>query len=90
MDAATNRVRAIFKDNTLAESDPDGLKRVQFKNGSSQSNVFKHQVQGRNVNLSGAVGATQLRQTLVVGDTCMTSVLTCDSGTKTKKCTPAY
>jgi hypothetical protein len=83
------RVRAIFKDKKpYAVSDPDGLKKVQIKNNASQPNKFKHQVQGQNVNLSTAIGATRLRQTLVVGDTCMTSVLTCDNGTKTKKCTP--
>ncbi len=85
---AGGRLRAIFKDKTLAVSDPDGLKRVQFKNSSSQPNRIKHQVHGQSVDLSPAIGTTQLRQTLVVGDTCMTSVLTCDAGAKTKKCTP--
>ncbi len=85
---AGGRLRAIFKDKTLTDSDPDGLKRVQFKNSSSQTNRIKHQVQGQSVDLSPAIGAAQLRQTLVVGDTCMTSVLTCDAGAKTKKCVP--
>ncbi len=85
------RVRAIFKDKTLLMSEPNGLSRVQIKNVRSQSNKYKFKVQGKNVDLSAATGATRLRQTLVVGDTCMTLNLTCvdKSGGKTKVCTPA-
>ncbi len=85
------RVRAIFKDKTLQVSEPAGLSRVQIRNVRSQPNKYKFKVQGKNVDLSAATGATRLRQTLVVGDTCMTLNLTCvdKSGGKTKVCTPA-
>lgn len=61
-----------------------------LKNPKSQANKYKHQVQGKDVNLSAAIGATRLRQTLVIGDTCMTSILTCvDKNPTTKVCVPA-
>jgi cysteine-rich repeat protein len=84
------RVRATFQDKTLLVSEPDGLKKVLLKNPKSQANKYKHQVQGKDVNLSAAIGATRLRQTLVIGDTCMTSILTCvDKNPTTKVCVPA-
>ena len=84
------QVRATFKDTTLLVSNPDGLNTVVLKNVSKQPNKYKHKVAGKNVDLTSAVGQTRLRQTLVVGDTCMTSVLTCvDKSASTKVCIPA-
>ena len=84
------QVRATFKDKTALVSEPDGIDRLQLKNIASQPNKYKHKVSGRNLDLSGVAGKTTLRQTLVVGYTCMTSSLTCvDKNATTKVCTPA-
>jgi cysteine-rich repeat protein len=84
------QVRATFKDKTALVSEPDGIDRLQMKSIASQPNKYKHKVSGRNLDLSGVAGKMMLRQTLVVGDTCMTSSLTCvDKNATTKVCTPA-
>ena len=71
-------------------SEPDGVKLVDLKNIPSQPNKFKYKVQLRDVNLSAVSAAVTLRQTIVVGDTCLVLKLVCTpAGTTTAICVPS-
>jgi hypothetical protein len=87
----SRRVSAMFKDKTLLLSEPDGVSKIMLKSMRSAPGTYRFKAQGKVLDLGGASGATHLRQTLVVGDTCMTSSLVCadKGGGKTKQCRAA-
>lgn len=86
------RVRASYTDKGKPPtgSDPDGVKAFSLKNIASQPNKYKYKVQLRDVNLTPFSAATTVRQTLVLGDTCLVLNLTCTpAGTTTAVCVPS-
>jgi cysteine-rich repeat protein len=88
--ATPRKVKALFVDPKGIVSTPAGVTKVKLQNVPSQPNKYKYTVTARNVDLHGAVAESRLRQTVVVGDTCITSALTCTSPNPiTKRCIPA-
>jgi hypothetical protein len=85
-------VRSKYKDRTRPpqSSEPDGIKQLDLKNLPSQPNKFKYKVLLRDVNLDATSAPITLRQTIVVGDTCMMLKLVCTpAGTTTALCVPS-
>jgi cysteine-rich repeat protein len=94
VDTATpRRLKARYKDRGRPPtgSDPDGVKQLDLKNVPSQPNKLKFKLLLRDVDLAAASGvSTTLRQTIVVGDTCLVLKLVCTpAGTSTAICVPS-
>jgi hypothetical protein len=89
--SSPRRVRAKYTDRGRppVASDPDGLKLVDLKNVASQPNKYKYKVLLRDVSLTAASPPTVLRQSVVIGDTCLVLKLVCTpAGTSTAICVP--